>query len=152
MYMRQEGIIIPTGFIMIDSSSHTMSLNAENSVWLKQFLFTKDDATFGFFLSSRTQNNVDYKDAYKKETKHFFDQTRIINPKTKFDSSSTEIILDSKSFNKFIVTGKQNGVITYNHTQLDMFYKGYKINIAYNFTKKENENDIENSLNNLKFE
>ena len=143
--------IIPQGFVVVDSSAHTIQPNPGTDVWLKQFIFKSDSNSLAFTISKSTQKEVDWENIHRKTDKFYYDQMRIRKPEIKFDSSSAIVMLDSQIFNKFTVIGRENGVVKYNHVQLNRFFKGYTIGISYNYINKENGVVIENALIGAKF-
>ena len=140
----------PTGFELVDSSTHTISPNPEIVIWRQQFVFKSSDAGMSLSVSTSTQKGIDWENVYKKEAKQYFDQMRIRKPGVKFDSSSTLETIDSQIFNKFIVLSKENGKMGNNHVQLSKYYKGYKINISYNYIRPETREEIERFIKSIK--
>ena len=141
----------PDGFKLVDSSSFEISPNPKIKVWHQRFKFTKGSSTLNFSISTSTQKDMDWANIHNVEAKHFFDQVIAENPGTNFDSTLSTISIDSKEFNKFFVTGKKDGVITYNNVQLSSFVKGYRVIIAYHYKTPEIAAQIENALAAAKF-
>jgi hypothetical protein len=141
----------PVGYSLIDSSINTESPTEDIKYWRKQFMFFKDGNYLMLSISTSTQKGIDWNNIFKKEAKHFFNQISIQKPSLSFDTSSTIMSIDSQVFNKFTITGKENGQVSYNHIQLANYMNGYKINIAYNFKSEENAIEIENALRVSKF-
>lgn len=145
------GFSAPAGFRLIDSSTRTHSLNPEIQVWRQHFIFQYNDASVSVSISKSTQTNIDWDNVYRKEAKQYYDQMRIRNPGTQYDSSFSNHVIDAQVFNKFVVTSTEKGKLK-THTEYSRMHKGYKVNIGTTYTDADTGKMLEEFLKSFRFE
>ena len=143
---------VPETYKLMDSSTKTYKIAPEVDYWTKRFMFLNNLNIFSAAISSVTNNSENERDRmYKMERNRSYEVHSKQKASLKIDSSTTITMVGNVPFYKFAITGKENGIVTYNHIELSKVYKGYKCMIVYTFKDILEGSEIEKILLNSKF-
>jgi hypothetical protein len=141
----------PPGYTLIDSMNQTLIPDAKQKIVSRRFHFGKDKNHVFFSLIRNTGNIKRMDTIYRTEMKHFVEQVRLNQPRSLVEYDTSSIMLDSRLFHKLVITGTENGQVTYRQTKLYTFYKDYRLHISWNFKQEEEGAVIEKAVSEVRF-
>ncbi|HPH31881.1 MAG TPA: hypothetical protein PLB49_08520 [Chitinophagaceae bacterium] len=145
------GFSPPPGYTLIDSTKQTFIPDEKQKIVSRRFQFGKDK-NYVFFSLIRNTGSIKRLDTiYRTEMKHFVEQVRLNQPRSLVEYDTSTIMLDSQLFHKLVITGTENGQITYRQTKLYTFYKDYRLQISWNNKQEEEGAVIEKAVNGVRF-
>ena len=141
----------PPGYTLIDSMNQTLQPDEKQKIVSRRFLFGKDK-NYVFFSLIRNIGSIKRMDTiYRTEIKHFVEQVRLSQPRSLVEYDTSNIFVDAHLFHKLVITGTENGQITYRQTKLYTFYKDYRLQISWNCKQEEEGEVIEKAVNGVRF-
>lgn len=141
----------PPGYTLVDSMNQTLQPDEKQKIVSRRFQFGKDK-NYVFFSLIRNTGNIKRMDTiYRTEMKHFVEQVMLNQPRSLIEYDTSNIFVDAHLFHKLVITGTENGQITYRQTKLYTFYKDYRLQISWNCKQEEEGAVIEKAVSDSRF-
>lgn len=143
---------LPTGFNLIDSQSRTLSPIPEIHVWQQKYIYTAAPGFLSFGITRSQQKNIDWSFVFNREAEHFYKTMQAQKPDFRLNLLLSFVVIGSKKFDKYLVTGKNEQGAVYNNIQISTMIHDYRFSISYNYTTPEQQVLIEAALATAKFD